>query len=335
MPFVAKIVLTLAVFGLLIFVHELGHFLMAKKAGVLVHEFALGMGPRLFSFRKNGTLYSIRLLPIGGFVQMEGEDGDGEGEGSFSRKKKSVRLGVLAAGAAMNLILGFVLTFAVVVSAPALGGKTVHSFAQNATSNLYGLQAGDEILAIAGKRVSVSSDISYLIVGYGAEPCDVLVRRDGEKVLLKSVEFPNGLDESSGLRYGMVDFSVQAVPKNVGTVLQHTFLRTVSTAKSIWRSLGDLITGRYGIKQMSGPVGMTDTIGASVADGWRSLVSLVAFITINLGVMNLLPLPALDGGRILFLLIEVIRGKPMKPEYEGYINFVVGAAVAFNGGRNL
>ncbi len=313
------IIIAILVFGLIIFIHELGHFLVAKAAGIRVQEFALGMGPTLFHFTKGETKYALRLLPIGGFCQMEGEDSESEDNRAFCNKKVWVRICVVAAGAVMNLILGFIVVLIMVSTSPALGSTTVSQFSEGATTQQTGLQEGDTILKVKGRTMFISNDIVYEMLNDSDGIVDMVVLRDGKKVKLDAVQFQ--MKEENGQRMIVPDFVVKATPKTFLNVLNYTFRQTASTARLIWVTLIDLVTGRYGLNDLSGPVGVIDAIGQAASIDISALLNIVAFITINVGIFNLLPLPALDGGRLVFLIIEAIRRKPIKPQYEGYVHF--------------
>ena len=321
MNIVMTILITVLVFGVLILIHEFGHYLFARLFKVSVMEFAIGMGPKLISkkSKKTGIEYSFRALPIGGFVSMVGEDGESEEEGALSKKPKWQRAVVLGAGAFMNLLLGFFIMVIYVTSAPALGSTVVAGFSEGATSYESGLQAGDDIYAVDGHKVHVLYDLSYTISRLGSEPVDITVVREGEKMELTDVKFPTYTE--MGVTFGQQDFKVTRVNKNLGSVLYYAFHQSVTTVRMVWESLIDLVTGRYGIEAVSGPVGVSSAIGDAASSGMDSFLILVALININLGIFNLLPFPALDGGRLLFLLIEAIRRKPIKPEVEGFVNF--------------
>jgi len=333
-----SIVIALLVFGALILIHELGHFLTARMFGVGILEFSIGMGPKLFSIRskKSQTAYSIRLLPIGGYVSMYGEDTDVEEpsaqegeeaptfppEAAFSHKKVWQRMIICVAGATMNLILGVLIMLIVTLRQDIYGTTVVHSFAtENALSEQSGLRAGDEILRVNGHRVHIATELSYRILLEGSDPMTFEVLRDGKKETLQ-VTLPKNAQDPS---YPAIDFRV------VGTrdkTLYHVTRQTLYSSKSqvtlVVESLKGLLTGKYGVSEMSGPVGITGELGnaAKADDNGMALLSLVVLITINLGICNLLPLPALDGGRLLFLLLEAIRRKPLNPKYEGYVHLV-------------
>lgn len=319
-----SIVIALLVFGFLILIHELGHFTMARVFKVGVREFSIGMGPQLIAktSNKSGTKYALRLLPIGGYVSMEGEDEDSPRGDALNNKPIWQRLLIMIAGSFMNLLSGLLITLLLVAMMPSLHGTTVESFSSEAITTESGLAVGDTIYAVNGVRVYTSYDLSYTIMHEGVKPIEVTVLREGKKVVLSDVVFPTV--EAEGVAFGAPDFYVRRVEKNLGNALTHALSRSVTSIRMIWESLFDLFTGRYGLDQLSGPVGITTQIGdaASANDGGISLLSLASLIALNLGVMNLLPLPALDGGRVLFLLIEAVTRKPIKREVEGYIHFI-------------
>lgn len=316
------ILLTILTLSLLILIHELGHFLTARAFGVAIKEFSIGMGPKILSktSKKSGIAFSLRLFPIGGFVAMVGEDEESDDENALNNKPVWQRMVITAAGATMNLLLGIILMAVVVTMSPAIGGTTVLRFTEeNALSEQSGLKIGDEIVEVDGTKVHIASELAYEIMRNGTEPLDLKVRRDGELLVLKDVKFPTMV--SDGIEFGMTDFVVLAIEKNVGNVIKQSFFRSVSTVKMIWQSLIDLVTGRYGLEQMSGPIGVTTAVSEAASASVIDFLYLVVVITVNLGIFNLLPLPALDGGRLLFQLIELIRRKPIKPELEGYVHF--------------
>lgn len=316
------IILALLVFGVLIFIHELGHYLAARAFKVSIHEFAIGMGPKLFRrvSKKTGIAYSLRLLPIGGYVSMEGEDAASDDENAFHKKPVWQRIIITAAGAFMNILLGILVMSVLVVFQPDLPSTTISKFdSAEALSYQSGLRVGDEVVKIGGTNVYIANDMIYEIMRNGIEPIDVTVIRNGEKLVLEDVIFPTFTD--GGTLFGDIDFYVAPENKTPLTVLKHAFFRSTSTIVMIWESLFDLVTGRYGVESVSGPVGVTEALGEAAKEGSTNFVYLAVIISMNLGVMNLLPLPALDGGRLLFQFIEIIRRKPLKPEVEGYIHF--------------
>ncbi len=312
------IIVALFVFGIVIFIHELGHFITAKKSGITVNEFSIGMGPKLFSFNKNGTDYSIRLLPIGGFVAMEGEDEESDSEGAFNKAPILNRMLVLSAGAIMNLILGFAVLALIVSSRDVITSKTVSSFYENSSTQQSGLMVGDEIVAVNGRKCYVVDDIFYEFARTQDGEAVFTILRDGEKQDL-DIKFETYTDDN-GFEQLVIDFTVFPAEKTVFSVLEEAFNWTVSITRLVFLSLVDLVTGNVEINQLSGPVGIVSTISDAVSYGWDSILMILAMITINLGVFNLLPFPALDGGRLVFLFIELVRGKPVPQKYEIFVN---------------
>ena len=316
--------ISLLVFGVLILVHELGHYFACRWMGVSVKEFAIGMGPKLISKTHGNTVFSLRALPIGGFVKMAGEDEESDDENAFGSKPVWRRFIVLTAGSFMNLILGFILMAILVFPSERFPTTTIDLFrtAEHSTERA-GLRRGDTIERINGKRINIYNDLLYTVGRLGTEPVDVTVTRVNERgvyerVVIHDVSFPT-INER-GILFGVLDFYVMPEDATFTGRLRQTFFQSVGTVELVWTSLYDLITGRYGIEAVSGPIGITTEISNAAQRGGFNLLFIVTLITINLGMMNLLPLPALDGGRIVFLLIEFVRRKPMKPEYEGYIH---------------
>lgn len=319
-------ILAFLIFSLLIFIHEMGHYLTARLCGVTIEEFSIGMGPKMLTYtsRKTGIKYSLGIFLFGGYVSMAGEDEESDDPNAFSRKAAWKRFLITASGALMNLLFGFLLVLILVLSSGPLGSNRIAAYPEEAPYDISsadsGLQAGDELLSINGKRVHIAADLSYEILhegGNGAVP--VTIRRDGQEMTL-SVIFP--AVEVSGIQYGQADFYVQADARNVGSILYHTFYRSCSTVKMIWDSLIDLVRGQYGFEAVSGPIGVADAMSEAAEAGFLQLLYLTAVISINLGVFNLLPLPALDGGRLVFLLIEMIGRHPVPVRYEGLVHFV-------------
>lgn len=420
------ILLAIFIFGILIFIHELGHFLAARRFGVPILEFAIGMGPKLFSkkSRKSGTVYSIRILPIGGFVSMLGENGmelaqgeqpegetsealalDPELEGrAYCNQSVWKRILISLAGPAMNVFLGFLLMLAVVllsghssmgsteiagfyvaytgeeeyqgfqngdfifsfdttsdldrvrsfddfrqkVSADEDGIFTVYVSRYNSESMMSelvplvgvalddatvtnpnyfkmagteasGLRVGDKVLKVNSTSVHTAQELSYEVMNQGYRPLSLTILRNGEKQTLNITVRET---TEQGVVFGELDFIVYREAKfDVGTVLKHTYFRSCSTVKMVYDSLVGLVTGRFGMEAVSGPVGITKTISQTAKTGFVNVLYLITVISINLGIMNLLPIPGLDGGHLLIYLIEAIRRKPMKRELEGLINF--------------
>ncbi len=317
------IILALVIFGFLIFIHELGHYLCARLFRVSIKEFAIGMGPKLvrWTSKKTSIAYSLRLLPIGGYVSMEGEDAASEDENAFSKKPVWQRIIVTVAGAFMNIFVGVLVMSTLVIFQETLPSTTVAVFDKGEESLSYqaGLREGDTITKVGKTRVYTANDVVYQIMRKGVDPIDLTVRRNNETVVIEDVVFPTFTD--SGAVFGEMDFRVFAEDKTFMTVLKHAVSRSVSTIVMIWDSLFDLFSGRYGVETVSGPVGVTEALGEAAEEGSTNLIYLAVVISMNLGVMNLLPLPALDGGRLVFQLIELVRRKPVRPEIEGYVHF--------------
>lgn len=311
------------VFGVLIFIHELGHFLAARACGVAIREFAVGMGPKLFSWqsKKYDTQYALRLLPIGGYVSMVGEDDDSDDENAFHRKNVWQKMAIIVAGPLMNIVLAIVVMFVLVAGFGSIVSTTVGDFIEEAVSDDCGLQVEDTIIKVNHVRVYTGNGLVYEIMHQGDEPVDLTVLRNGERIVLHDVSFP--IFSENGASFGEADFKLYAAPKTLGNIIKHGFFRSFSTAKMIWDSLVDMLSGRYGMESVSGPVGITQEIGKAAKAGLSTLLYMCVVISMNLGIFNLLPIPALDGGRLFFRIIEAIRGgKPLKPEWESYIHMI-------------
>lgn len=325
-PFVTALI-ALLVFGFLIFIHEFGHYIFARIFGVAIKEFSIGMGPKLvwYDSKKTGITYKVCALPIGGYVAMEGEDGESSDPNSFDKKPAWQRFIVTAAGAFVNILFGF-LAMIILASMINIGGTTVRVFADKELNNLEvssqdaGLMVGDEIIKVGDKRVSIYDELSYEIMRGGNEPLTLTVIRDGKEEIIENVVFPT-LTES-GQTFGLQDFGVHKKDKNILTVLDYSFQKSMLTVRMCWESIYDLITGRYTLGAVSGPIGISSAIGTAASDGLASLLNIVVLISINLGVMNLLPIPALDGGRLLTVLFEMITRKRIPPKVEGIVNGV-------------
>ena len=325
--------LTFFLMGILIFVHELGHYLTARACKVTIHEFSLGMGKRLcgFTSKKTGIQYSLRLFPIGGYVAMAGEDEDKEGEeddpNAFNKKNVWQRLIILVAGAAMNVITGalamLILVGGMTVAGYKLPSTTVADFTPGASSYVTGLETGDKILRVDGVRVHTGYDLSYEIMFNGYKPVDVVVERDGKEILIPQVVFPSGIED--GIELGNMDFYVLAGESSVGNVLKTTWFRSVSSIKMVFDSIKGIVTGRFTLASMSGPIGVSSAVAdvASQPMAVWNILYLFALIAMNLGVMNMLPIPALDGGRVFFRIVEILRfGKPINPKFEATVHGV-------------
>jgi len=402
-------VIAIVLFLLVILIHELGHFIFAKLFGVRVNEFAIGMGPKLLSKKKGETLYSLRLIPFGGYCAMEGEDEESSDERAFNRQKVWKRIIIVVAGALFNIILGFI--FVVVVQGqqdvyasntvsgfwptpvsasdytealasdsdmvfycylehydknegtaeyerfelvknegdPTLTGMEGITYAalleqgyepdvvheedaatncyilRQATSSYTGLKYGDIIWSVNGSRALCFNDAYFEMAIDQDNTVDMVVIRDGEKVELTGIRF-----DRSEAGYSVLDFTVDPIERTFGTVISQTLLESQYMIRSVYKSLFMLVTGRVPVSEMSGPIGIASAISdvaavgfeSSFMDGVNNILYLMALIAFNLGIVNLLPLPALDGGRLVFLIVEAIRRKPVPPKYEGIVHMI-------------
>lgn len=259
---------------------------------------------------------------------MSGEDEESDDVNAFCNKPVWQRMIITVAGAAVNLIAGVLVMVILVASSDKLGSTVVAEFIPReafgeeysySSSEDCGLAVGDKIVKVNNTAVYISDDLSYEILHKGYEPVDLTVIRNGETVIIEDVQFPTVKEQ--GVTFGMNDFRIYAEEKTPFTVIKHGYFRSVSTVKMIWDSLYDLVSGRYGFEAVSGPVGVTKTLAEAASYGVEQFVYLSVIISMNLGIMNLLPLPALDGGRLVFQLIELVRRKPLPRNVEGYIHF--------------
>lgn len=340
---ISGIIVAIIVFGIIVAIHEFGHFAVAKLCGIKVDKFAIGMGPIIFKRQKGETEYSIRLLPVGGFCAFEGEDESSQDDRAFSNKPILQRFAVLVAGATMNIILGFIILIVTTSMSEKIPSCTVKEFkSETSSSQASGLQIGDTILSINGMRVFTDSDLSYKISNTAENDFSLVVERDGKKISLNHVKFYYSYDyyvDTENNTYVTVDdtytgseeiktaesrfdFFVEPAVKKPSTVISYAFRDAISTGRLIWISLLDLVSGKYGVEDLSGPVGVVTAISQASAIGLSSVLQFSTFITINIGIFNLLPLPALDGGRIFFLIIEAIRRKPIPKEKEGMVHAI-------------
>lgn len=327
-----SILFAILLFSLLIFLHELGHFVAAKLSGVRVNEFSMFMGPAIWKKQKGETLYSIRCIPIGGYCAMEGEDGGSDDPRSFDRAAWWKRLIILAAGSLMNFLTGLVLLVLCFSTERQFILPVVTQIEEGcAIAGEKGVQEGDRILEVDGERIYVYSDFQMILNLNGGENHDLVLLRDGQRVELKDFamvkgEFPNE-DGSTSLRYG---FTFSQVPASFTETVKYVWNSALDIVRMVRLSLQMLLTGQAGIRNVGGPVmivqQMTQVAEASATTYYAiiNLVSFGAFIAINLAVMNLLPIPALDGGRIVCLLIttvvEAVTRKKIDPKYEGYLH---------------
>ncbi len=322
------IIIGILLFEFIILSHEFGHFICAKKSNVLVHEFALGMGPKIFGFKKGETLYSLRLLPIGGFCKMEGEDGESDDPRAFGKAKVWQRMIIVVAGATLNVLLGLVLMCIIVVQEPLYASTTIEGFHEDSRSATQGLQVGDKLISIDGYKIYTDKDFSYALATMKTDAPNIKVERNGEIVDLGNVKFDTVTDSYG--TYIKLDFYVEPIERSFTSVISQTFKQTYSVVKMIWASLIGLVTGQFTMNDVSGPIGAASAISEatsiglqqSFVTGLNNLLFMLMVISVNLGIFNMLPVPALDGGRFFFLLIEAIRRKPIPAKYEGLVHTI-------------
>ena len=309
------IIYAILIFCLLIFVHELGHFIVAKACGVKVNQFAIGMGPAIFKKQKGETLYALRAFPIGGYCAMEGEDEDSEEPGAFNNKPSWQRACVLAAGSVMNLITCVVLLIVIALWA-GTATLTIDKVANDSPAQKAGIMAGDTILSVDGEDLDNWNDLISTL-GYSKEKtADITVDRNGEKVTLES-ELVYDKDTGRNM-IGIMPTSEHDFFMAVGSGVRNTGQMTVL----MYKILKKLFTGQVSVKELSGPVGIVYATNVAAKSGLMYVIYLAALLSLNLAIINMLPLPALDGGRILFLVIRLFTGKRVSEATEGKIHFI-------------
>lgn len=318
--------LAIGVFLILIVIHEFGHFIAAKLLGVQVNEFAVGFGPKLFKKKIGETTYSVNLIPLGGYCAMEGEDENSENERAFCNKKPWRRFLIVVMGATFNIVAGLIIVAIILAPAKMFTSTVVAEFSENATSSQSGLMLDDKIVEVEGRKIFSFYDLSYSFTNVPDGKLDMIVLRNGEKTELKDVTFET--EEENDMSYIVLDFKVYGIKKTFGSYFKETIKTTISYCAVIWRSFIDVLSGKYGISAVSGPVGVAATMGDLAKQNLQMLLPIMALITINLGIFNLFPLPALDGGRLLFILIEMIIRKPVPQKFEAIVH-TVGFVVLF------
>lgn len=347
MSFIITLLAAVFVFSAVIAIHEFGHFAVAKLCGVQVNEFSIGMGPVLLKKMHHGTQYSLRALPVGGFVALEGEESpesqqaegeersdleeqplsqrsgaDGSPDGGASKEEELSqptgkplneapvwqRALIMAAGACMNFLLGFVV-MAIVLTAQnePITSRVIYAVEDGALCGQTGLEAGDKVLAVNGRRCFVANDMLYELMRTEDYSASFTVLRDGKKVELPCVQFDTWQDED-GETHMSLGFTVYGIRKTPVNVIKEAWNSVLYYGRIIFTSLMDLLRGRESINDLSGPVGIVTAIGQAASYGWQDLLELLALITVNIGIFNLLPFPALDGGKVVFLLIEGVTG---------------------------
>lgn len=342
MSFIITLLAAVFVFSAVIAIHEFGHFTVAKLCGVQVNEFSIGMGPVLWKKLHKGTQYSLRALPVGGFVALEGEESP-ESQQAEQRQEQSAdaetspneehpaeeenpvppeqrtgkplneaaiwqRALIMAAGAIMNFLLGFVVMIILLAAQnEPITSRVIYAIDEGALCGQTGLEAGDKVLAVNGRRCFVANDMLYELMRTEDYAARFTVLRNGEKVELPRVQFDTWQDEN-GETHMNLGFTVYGIKKTPLNVIKEAWNSVLYYGRIIFTSLMDLLRGRESINDLSGPVGIVTAIGQAASYGWEDLLQLLVLITVNLGIFNLLPFPALDGGKVVFLLIEGVTG---------------------------
>ncbi|MBE5892609.1 MAG: RIP metalloprotease RseP [Lachnospiraceae bacterium] len=324
------LILFILIFGVVVISHEFGHFLLAKASGIRVLEFSVGMGPTLFSFQKGDTKYALKLLPIGGACMFEGEDGlqtqEGEpGEGSFMKANVWKRISTVVAGPLFNFILAFIIAL-IMVNMIVIRDPVATEVVEGGAAAEAGLQDGDRILSIDGERIRLYEEILLFTQTHKGGEVELGYERDGQEY---AVTIEPQFDDSTG-RY-MIGISNADFVKIKGIdSLRYAWYEIRYSVKMTYKSLGMLVKGQVGREDVAGPVGIAvNLVGKTYEEskqyGWQSvlvnMMNITLMLSVNLGIINLLPLPALDGGRLMFMLIEVVRGKPVPPDKEGMVHF--------------
>lgn len=319
------IVIAILLFGFIVFFHELGHFLLARKHGIRVDEFWIGMGPTLVHKKIGETDYCLKLFPLGGACMMGEDDADDFSEGSFNSKTPLQRISVIAAGPFFNFILAFVCGL-IFICCVGIDKPVISGVAENMPAAEAGLQAGDKIVEINGKKIHIFREISLFNTMHPGEEMELTYERDGERNI---VTLTPVYDEESGA-YMMGVYSTGYEKGSIGEILIYSFYEIEYWIEMTLESLKMLITREVGMDQLSGPVGVVDAVDqtyqVSKSGGvylvFLNMIRMAILLSANLGVMNLLPIPAFDGGRLLFLIVELIRGKRVPPEKEGYVHMI-------------
>lgn len=316
---IIKVIVALLVFMVVVVVHEFGHFIFAKRAKIKVNEFSVGMGPKLFGKQRGETLYSIRALPLGGFCAMEGEDEeDGEEELDFSKRGHfngatiGGRILTIFAGPLFNFILAFVILFAL-FGIRGHQTTTIESIKENSIAQKYGIQAGDKIVNIGENKIESWKDIQTNLSKLDKQETIIKVIRNGQEKEIE-VKFENSKEKVLGITSKLERNLIVSIKESL-----NTFFYFIG---SMFDILKQLFTGKVGVGQLSGPIGVVGAISSAASNGLYSLLYITAFLSVNLGFINLLPIPALDGGRLVFLFIELILGRPVSRSKEGLIHTI-------------
>ena len=315
---VYPILIAILFFELIIIIHEGGHFVAARLMKIKVNEFSIGMGPKLFQFKKGDTKYTLRLILFGGYCAMEGESEDSDDENSFAKKKVWQRFFVVVAGALMNLILGFLVIVIMLSSGSLIGTTEIAKFDDKAVSSAT-LKQGDIIKSIDGMRVYTSTDVTTGLSRSGDDTLDMTVLRDGKTLDLK-VKF--NMEKYEGRNFINMDFWLVGNKKTVGGVIKESFKEWVSFTRMVFLSVHDMIVGKYGLSDIAGPVGTVSVVSTAVKTSAYSMLRIMALLTINVGLFNLFPIPALDGWRLFLLIFEGIFKRKLPDKWDWAINAV-------------
>lgn len=315
---VYPILIAILFFELIIIIHEGGHFVAARLMKIKVNEFSIGMGPKLIQFKKGDTKYTLRLILFGGYCAMEGESEDSDDENSFAKKKVWQRFFVVVAGALMNLILGFLVIVIMLSSGSLIGTTEIAKFDDKAVSSAT-LKQGDIIKSIDGMRVYTSTDVTTGLSRSGDDTLDMTVLRDGKTLDLK-VKF--NMEKYEGRNFINMDFWLVGNKKTVGGVIKESFKEGVSFTRMVFLSVHDMIVGKYGLSDLAGPVGTVSVVSTAVKTSAYSMLRIMALLTINVGLFNLFPIPALDGWRLFLLIFEGIFKRKLPDKWDWAINAV-------------
>lgn len=307
------IIYALLIICVLIFFHELGHFMAAKACGVKVNEFAIGMGPKVLKKQKGETLYSVRAFPLGGFCAMEGEDEDSQDERAFNRKSVWKKAIIIVAGAAMNLIIAIILMIAVNYM-NGVPTTTISQVEENSPAYTAGIQKGDKILSINDKKINSWDDVQAVKNAVNTRELNIKVQRKDTELNIKTTLKENDRNKIIGI--------VPVSEKNTVKAIANGPSATWNMAKSMYSGLYSLITGKVSAKELSGPVGIVYLINKGISRGFATVLYLTSLISLNLAIINMLPLPALDGGRLLMVIIRRLTGKAISSKVEGVIHAV-------------
>ena len=356
-------IVTIVMFLIMVSLHEFGHYIVARLLDFKILEYAIGFGPAIFKKEKNSILYSVRVVPFGGYCKFEGEDEESSDPRAFSNRPVWRRILVVAAGGVFNIILGFLIFMVIMPSLSPVSTNVINSVVENSYLEQCGVQPGDRIIELDGKSISFYNDITlYTSNLSGDEEIDLTVKRNGERIDFtvkpteqkitynytdEGVEYIsaiNGEKEMQLIPYSenllkqedligksqvqtryIIGFVPQTQDITALNIWGNAWNNTKFVVKLVYRSLWEMVTGKVGVEQMSGPVGIVNEVNNAVNQGshsWLYVLNLMALLTINLGVFNLLPFPALDGGRLFFMIVELIRRKPIPPEKEGMVHAI-------------